>query len=284
VHVGRAARKIGLSQPAASHALKRLRGLLSDPVLVRVGTRMELTPRAARLRESVSETLWRVQALLETDSFDPASSSRQFSVMMQDHVGHLIVPPLVGRLHANAPLIRFTFLPWQSPSSLRLQRTQAIDLVISCSTGEIPGFQREELFGDSEITVLRQGHPTASRMQSLGSFLKAKHVAVVGLGITEDPVDTWLRQEGFARQIALRVPSYLQALQAVAQSNLVAFVPKRLAHSLAKQLSLVLVPSPINPGQYIEYIHYPRRAVQDPGSIWLRNAVLKVGKDLGPLS
>ena len=284
VHVGRAARKIGLSQPATSHALKRLRTLLSDPVLVRVGTRMELTPRAAGLRESVAETLLRVQALLLADSFDPARSSREFSVMMQDHVAHLIVPALMNRLHSNAPSIRVTVLPWQSPASLRPERVQSMDLVISCSTSDIAGFQREKLFGDSEVTVVRKGHPSASRMSSLSCFLNAAHVAVVGLGITEDPADAWLRQEGFARQIALCVPSYLQALQAVAQSNLVAFVPKRLAQSLAKQLSLVLVPPPINPGEYIEYIHYPRRAVQDPASIWLRNLVLKVGEDLEPLS
>jgi DNA-binding transcriptional LysR family regulator len=90
-HVGRAARKIGLSQPAASHALKRLRDLLSDPLLVRVGSRMELTPRAIALRESLAETLQRVQTFLVADSFDPARSSRRFAIMMQDHVAHLIV-------------------------------------------------------------------------------------------------------------------------------------------------------------------------------------------------
>src|SRR6266699_6680649 len=74
-HVGRAARKIGLSQPAASHALKRLRELLADPLLVRVGTRMELTPRATGLRESLTEALQRVETLLIADSFDPARSS-----------------------------------------------------------------------------------------------------------------------------------------------------------------------------------------------------------------
>src|SRR5712691_3472067 len=85
-HVGRAARKIGLSQPAASHALNRLRELFADPLMVRAGSRMELTPRAIILREPVAETLQRVQTLLVADSFEPASSSRRFSIMMQDHI------------------------------------------------------------------------------------------------------------------------------------------------------------------------------------------------------
>src|SRR5690242_1906498 len=97
-HVGRAARRLGLSQPATSHALNRLRDLLGDPLLVRVGGRMELTPRASGLRTSLAETLQRVQALLAADAFDPATSVRRFSVMMQDHVAHLVVPPLVQRV------------------------------------------------------------------------------------------------------------------------------------------------------------------------------------------
>jgi DNA-binding transcriptional LysR family regulator len=279
-HVGRAARKIGLSQPATSHALKRLRELLSDPLLVRVGSRMELTPRAIGLREPLAETLQRVQSLLVADSFEPGSSSRRFSVMMQDHVAHLLVPALVKRVHSSAPGVRLDALPWQSPASVRLERLRSIDLLISCTTNEIAGFQRETLFTDTEVTVVRKGYPSRSRMNSLKAFLNARHVAVVGRGLTEDPVDTWLRQEGLARQIVLRVPSYLQALQTVAQSDLVAFVPKRLAASLAHPLSLDVLPPPMDPGEYQEGLFYPRRAFQDPASIWLRKLVLEIGKQL----
>jgi DNA-binding transcriptional LysR family regulator len=279
-HVGRAARKIGRSQPATSHALKRLRDLLSDPLLVRVGSRMELTPRAIGLREPLAETLQRVQSLLVADSFEPGSSSRRFSVMMQDHVAHLLVPALVKRVHSSAPGVRLDALPWQSPASARLERLRSIDLFISCTTNEMAGFQRETLFTDTEVTVVRKGHGSGSRMNRLKAFLNARHVAVVGRGLTEDPVDTWLRQEGLARKIVLRVPSYVQALQAVAQSDLVAFIPKRLADSLAQPLSLEVLAPPLDPGEYQEGLFYPRRAFQDPASIWLRKLVLEIGKQL----
>ena len=279
-HVGRAARKIGRSQPATSHALKRLRDLLSDPLLVRVGSRMELTPRAIGLREPLAETLQRVQRLLVADSFEPGSSSRRFSVMMQDHVAHLLVPALVKRVHSSAPGVRLDALPWQSPASVRLERLRSMDLFISCTTNEIAGFHRETLFTDTEVTVVRKGYPCGSRMNGLKAFLDARHVAVVGRGLTEDPVDTWLRQEGLARKIVLRVPSYVQALQAVAQSDLVAFIPKRLADSLAQPLSLDVLPPPMDPGEYQEGLFYPRRAFQDPASIWLRKLVLELGKQL----
>lgn len=279
-HVGRAARKIGLSQPAASHALKRLRQLLNDPLLVRTGSRMELTPRATSLRESLAETLQRVQTLLLADSFDPATSSRHFSIMMQDHIAHLIVPELVKRVRSEAPAISLNVLPWQSPVSMRLEQLRSIDLLFSCVEHELSGFQRETLFTDTEVTVVRKGHPSASKMKNLRTFLSSRHVAVVGRGLMQDPVDNWLQQEGLARQVVLRVPSYLQALQSVVETDLVAFVPKRLAESQARLLSLAMVPPPINPGTYEEYLFHPCGAAQDPALIWLRKLALEIGKPL----
>jgi DNA-binding transcriptional LysR family regulator len=190
------------------------------------------------------------------------------------------VPALVNRLHSTAPGVRLDVLPWQSPASMKLERFRSIDLLISCSQNEIAGFERQTLFTDTEVTVVRKRHPLVSRMRNLKTFLNARHVAVVGKGLSEDPVDSWLRQEGLARQIVLRVPSYLQALQAVAQADLAAFVPRRLAESLARPLSLAVLQPPIDPGQYQEYLFYPRRTAQDPASIWLRKLALQIGKDL----
>jgi DNA-binding transcriptional LysR family regulator len=275
VHVGRAARKIGLSQPAVSHALNRLRELFADPLLVRVGSRMELTPRAAGLQEPLVEALQKVQSLLVADSFEPGRSSRRFSVMMPDHIAHLFVPALVNRVRSDAPGVRLAVLQWQSPASLKIDRVRSIDLLISCSTTEIAGFQKEPLFTDTEVTVVRKEHPSASRMKYLKTFLNSSHVAVVGRGL-----DSWLQQERLARQIGLRVSSYLQALQVVARADLIAFVPKRLAESLAGPLSLAVLPPAIDPGKYREYLFYPRRAVQDPGSAWLRKLTLEIGEQL----
>jgi len=214
-------------------------------------------------------------------SFEPATSSRQFSLMMHDHVAHLMVPALVKRVHGQAPAVKLNVVPWQSPASVKPERLSSIDLLISCSVSEIAGFQRETLFTDTEVTVLRKGHPSASRMKNLRTFLNSRHVAVVGRGLTEDPVDRWLRQERLTRQIAVWVPSYLQALQAVAQTDLVAFVPRRLAESSAKQLSLAMLPPPIDPGEYHEYLFHPIRAAQDSASIWLRKLALEIGDLLG---
>jgi DNA-binding transcriptional LysR family regulator len=277
-HVGRAARRIGRSQPAVSHALMRLRELLGDPLLVRTGARMELTPRALGLKESLPETLERVQHLLAAESFQPATSSRQFKIALHDHLADLFVPDLIKRMHAEAPQARLDVLPWQSPVAMKPARLRSIDFFISCSTDELPGFDRSALFTDTESIVIRRGHPRASRMRSLPSFLDARHVAVVGRGRTQDPVDIWLREEGLERRIALVVPSYLQALHAVSTTDLVAFVPTRLAQLLAPRMSLAVLPPPIDPGTYQEFLFYPRRRQRDPASLWLRELVTQIGK------
>jgi DNA-binding transcriptional LysR family regulator len=273
-HVGRAARRLGLSQPATTHALNRLRDLLGDPLLVRVGGRMELTPRANGMRAPLAEALQRVQTLLAADSFVPATSVRHFALMMQDHIAHLVVSPLVRRLHAEAPGVRLNVLPWQSPASMRPELLRGIDLIISC-IDTIPGLERQTLFTDIEVTVVRRGHPAAARLTRLDTFLDVQHIAVAGRGLTEDPVDAWLRQKDLARRIGLRVPSYVQALQAVAESDLVAFVPRRLAESLANPLALTLVRPPASLGteSYPEHLFHPRHTTHDPAAIWLRTLV-----------
>jgi DNA-binding transcriptional LysR family regulator len=241
---------------------------------------MELTPRATGLRESLAQTLEQIQTVLVADSFEPKRSSRRFSVMMQDHIAHIVVPALINRVHSEGPCVTVDVLPWQNPASMKPERLRSIDLLISCSMNELAGFQRETLFTDTEVTVIRKGHQSASRIKDLKGFLSSRHVAVVGRGLREDPVDSWLQQQGLVRHVVLRVPSYVQALQAVAQADLVAFVPKRLAESLARPLSLAVLPPPLDPGEYQEYLCYPRRAAQDAASIWLRKLTLETAEDL----
>jgi DNA-binding transcriptional LysR family regulator len=163
---------------------------------------------------------------------------------------------------------------------MKPERVRSIDLCISCSTDELPGFDRLSLFSDTESVVVRQGHPCANRLKSLQAFLRSSHVAVVGQGRTEDPVDTWLRDERIERRVVLIVPSYLQALHAVATTDLVALVPTRLSQALAGRLSLSVLRPPIDPGEYTEFLFYPRRRQNDPASLWLREIVIEIGKRL----
>src|SRR5947209_16706518 len=112
-NVSRAAMRIGLSQPAASHALQRLREVIGDPLLVRVGARMELTPRAQGLRGPLAQTLDQVRGLFIRDDFDAASSERQFRLMMPDLAVELLMPPLMAKITRAAPNVRIDVVAWR---------------------------------------------------------------------------------------------------------------------------------------------------------------------------
>jgi DNA-binding transcriptional LysR family regulator len=269
--VSRAAMRIGLSQPAASHALQRLRDLLGDPLLVRVGARMELTPRAQALDQ--------VRGLFVSDDFDAARSERQFRLMMPDLAVELLMPPLMKKLDAAAPGVRIDVVPWRGPAIFTAEFARTIDLVISIGDA-FKGFHRQLLYTDSDALAVRRGHPVGAKLKRREAFLNARHVAVVIRGQNADLIDTWLLNKGVRRQIALVVPGYIEALHVVARSDLVAFVPRRLIAALAKPLSLTAIAPPLDPGIDEQFMFTPTRAQMDPGSIWLRKLMLDVGRGL----
>jgi DNA-binding transcriptional LysR family regulator len=279
--VSRAAMRIGLSQPAASHALQRLRDLIGDPLLVRTGARMELTPRAQGLRGPLAQALEQVRTLFTRDEFDATRSERHFRLMMPDLAVELLMPPLMEKVTKLAPNVTIDVVPWRGPAIFTAEFARTIDIVISIGDA-FRGFHRQRLYTDSDALAVRRGHPVGTRLKKRETFLAARHVAVVIRGQREDLIDPWLRGKGVERRIALVVPGYIEALHVTARTDLVAFVPRRLIAALAKQLSLQTITPPFDPGIDEQYLFYPTRAQMDPGSIWLRNLVLGIGREMEP--
>jgi DNA-binding transcriptional LysR family regulator len=278
-NVSRAAMRVGLSQPAMSHALQRLRDIFSDPLLVRTGARMELTPRAQALRGPLAQALDQVRGLFISDDFDAARSERRFRLMMPDLAVELLVPPLMEKVGAAAPNIQLDIVPWRGPAIFTAEFARTIDMVISIGNA-FKAFHRQLLYTDRDALAVRRGHPVAAKLSKRDAFLKASHVAVVIRGNNEDLIDSWLRTKNIERPIALTVPGYIEALHVVARTDLVAFVPGRLIAALAKPLSLVTVTPPLDPGVDEQFMFYPTRAQFDPGSIWLRTLMLQTGREL----
>jgi DNA-binding transcriptional LysR family regulator len=278
-NVSRAAMRIGLSQPAASHALQRLRDLIGDPLLVRTGARMELTPRAQALRGPLAQALDQVRALFVPDGFDASTSERQFRLMMPDLAVELLMPPLMAKITKIAPNVRIDVVPWRGPAIFTAEFARTIDLVISIGNA-FSGFHRQLLYTDSDALAVRRGHPVGAKLKRREIFLDARHVAVVIRGQSQDLIDTWLRAKGIERRIALVVSGYLEALHVTARTDLVAFVPRRLISALSKQLSLSSVAPPLDPGIDEQFMFYPTRAQMDPGSVWLRNIMLGIGREM----
>jgi DNA-binding transcriptional LysR family regulator len=279
-HVGHAGRRIGLSQPAASHALGRLRELLGDPLLVRVGSRMELTARAQALHAPLARALEHVRELFSTDPFDPATSTRRFVLMMPDLVIETIMPSLLARVSAQAPQVRLDIVPWRDPLTMAEPLARSLDVAICCAADGLTGFHRQRLYTDTDVLAVRRGHPIGAGLSRLDRFLDARHVAVVGTDRAADYIDVWLREIGIERRIALTVPSYLQALRVAAQTDLVAFVPSRIVAALSGPLALQAIRPPADPGVDVQIMAFPRRAHADPASIWLRSLIAAIAERL----
>ncbi len=277
--VSRAAMRIGLSQPATSHALQRLRDMIGDPLLVRTGARMELTPRAQALRAPLAQTLDQVRGLFTPDEFDASQSERHFRLMMPDLAVELLVPPLMEKVTRLAPGVTIDVVPWRGPAIFTAEFARTIDLVISIGDA-FKGFHRQRLYIDSDALAVRRNHPVGVKLRKREAFISARHVAVVIRGQNEDLIDRWLHTKGIERRIALVVPGYIEALHVAARTDLVAFVPRRLITALSKQLSLKTVTPPLDPGIDEQHLFYPTRAQFDPGSIWLRKLMLETGREL----
>jgi DNA-binding transcriptional LysR family regulator len=278
-NVSRAAMRIGLSQPAASHALQRLRDLIGDPLLVRTGARMELTPCALGLRAPLAQALDQVRSLFVSDAFDAARSERQFRLMMPDLAVELLMPPLMEKITQAAPNVRTDVVPWRGPSIFTAEFARTIDLVISIGNA-FKGFHRQLLYTGSDALAVRRGHNIGVKLKRRDAFLDARHVAVIIRGQNEDLIDGWLQSKGIERKIALVVPGYLEALHVAARTDLVAFVPRRLISALSRQLSLATIAPPLDPGIDEQFMFYPTRAQMDPASIWLRRLMLQTGREL----
>lgn len=279
-NVGRAALRLRLSQPAASHALKRLREALGDPILVRNGLRMELTPRAQALREPLRLALDQMRSLFAGESFNPAQSARHFRLLFPDLVVELMLPRIMNKIAKQAPRVAIEVAPWRGPDGMTAEFARSLDLITSFAADAYKGFRRLTLYKDSDAVAVRKGHPLGKGLSKHETFFMARHVAVAGRGQREDIIDFWLRGKGLERHVVLTVPTYVEALHVVSRSDLVAFVPRRLIASLRKPLSLVAIDPPVDPGTDEQFLFYPARAQTEPGSVWLRTLVMETAREM----
>jgi len=162
--VGHAANRVSLSQPAMSHALKRLRGLLDDPLLVRAGARMQLTARAEALRFPLQNALSQVRALLIGEGFEPRRSVRTFRLFVADNASDLLLPPLLKKLEDEAPNVCIRVQPWHHNTTDPFEFARLVDVAIACVPNRFKGFYHQRLFTDRDGCAVRRGHAIADRI------------------------------------------------------------------------------------------------------------------------
>jgi DNA-binding transcriptional LysR family regulator len=272
--VTRAAEAIGLSQPAMSAAVGRLRVLFVDPLFVRSGAEMKPTARAAELADPVRRALDTVRNdILRRPGFDPATVQATFTIITPD-IGEVnFLPSLLERFEHEAPQARLRAI-----SRPRQAAAQALESGEgNVAVGYFPdlaqaGFLHQKLFDNPHVCIVRRDHPQIGRRVSLKQYLRASHAVVAPDG-REHVFEQFLRKRGLQRTVRLELSHFMSLLPVIENSDLIATVPRDLADVCTRYSQVRLVEVPIKAPVIAVHQYWHRRSHQDAANVWLRSLI-----------
>ena len=289
--VAGAARRLGLSASAMSRTLTRLREATGDPLLVRAGRRMVLTPHAEALRQRTQSAVHEARAVLRpsTTEADFSTLQRTFTIRANDGFVEALGAALIAAVTATAPHVCLRFAPKLEKTAAHL-RDGSADLEIGVLGEMGPEVRVQALFRDRFVGVVRQGHPLAmEREVTAERYTAFGHVVALRRGRTSGPVDEALAALGLQRTVVAVVPSFPAALAVARASDLIALVPASL---LGKQIESQAWSAsatahafelPVKTGEItVSQMWHPRLEV-DPVHRWLRQLTLTVCRERLPL-
>lgn len=268
-HVSRAARRVGLTQPAMSHALRRLRTLLGDELLVRGAGGYVLTPRAERLQRRLAGLVPELEQLFAEEAFDPAAAAETFAVAGTDYAAAVFGPRLARDVLRASPGSSLRFGGWHEGVFDDLVHGR-LDLVFYGS--ELPAGLRSEVLFEERFACVVAGDDRRERL-SLADYLACSHVSVEITGGEQAVIDRRLDALGRPRRVALRVPYHLVAAAVVPGTPLVATLPVRLLEQYGVPPGLRSVPAPEEIEDMTYAMAWHPRLDGDLARSWLRSVV-----------
>jgi len=288
-HVGRAADRLNLTASAVSHGLGRLRRLLNDPLFLRTPKGVVPTARATELASLIADVLSRTRSILSTAApFDPATSTRRFTIGAPDGSSSVFLPALLAKLRQAAPGVDISLrqlMPMQGePSPERAWRSVFAELeagamdVAVIPLDETPvRFHSRTLYEEDFVIAARAGHPFAEA-PTLERYCSALHLLVSATGDPEGFVDTALTVEGYSRRIALTAPNFTFALAIIAETDLISAVPRRFAAMHAARFGIVGVDSPLPLRRFRLNAVASKAAMMEAGVAWLFDLLSEDGQ------
>jgi DNA-binding transcriptional LysR family regulator len=269
-NVTRAAEEVGLSQPAMSRALGRLRDLQCDPLLVRTRAGYALTPHAQAIQPRVAEAIATLLEVFRPLAFDPAQARRTVRLAGADTHTILILPGLMARLGAEAPAVDLRVEPYRPDTLARIESGE-LDLTFALTGTPLPPGAYSEVVGTDRLALaMRRGHPAAERAWRLADYAAFDHVGVALTGDGQSEIDARLASHGVARRIALVTPHFTAALATVAATDMVTTISRALARRFAPSLGLVLKDPPFEAPPLETTLVSSHWRAADPLLAWIR--------------
>lgn len=279
--ISRAADVLHLSQPAVSHALRRLRQAYDDELFVRQGRQMFPTPRARQIRPVVQQALGAVQTTLRPESrFDAAHANHSFTLGMRDLVEALVVPDLAACFQQHAPQVR-----WSTRQVPRREMelelgAGRLDLAFDVLLPLGPRVRQCRLLADQYVVLARKQHPQLRRGLSLSRYLSAQHIAVSSRSSGPAIEDFELSRLGHQRDVVMRCQHFFVARQTVAQTDLLLTLPRRYAAQAGFAQGLRIHPMPIDLPPLAVHLYWHESQEDDPANRWLREQVVAIAGQL----
>jgi DNA-binding transcriptional LysR family regulator len=279
-HVGRAAEALNLTASAVSHGLKRLRLLLDDPLFLKTPRGVVPTQRAEDLAPGIADVLARVRNIIaSSEPFDPAGSNRRFLIGAPDGISSVLLPPLLAELARQSPGVDIglrQLLPKEGEATLALAwrdsllalEGRAMDVAI-LPLHEVPArFLSVDLFSEDFVIAARRDHPYLRR-PGLEHYRAQQHLVVSHAGDPRGFIDVMLESQGLSRRVALTVPNFMFALAALAETDLIAALPRRFVEMHGSRFGVRSVPPPVDLTPYAISLIVPHVAMMDAGIAWL---------------
>lgn len=277
----RAGRQLKLTQPAMSHALKRLRELLKDPLFIREGANMVPTPFSRNMINDVRQALQILEVnLYENRNFDPAHTRRNFQLGFWELMEAMILPKLTTVLAEAAPEISITTLRVKRREIEMELASGALDMALDVPINMSDSIRHKPLFSDRVVVVARDGHPVIGRELDLETYLSQDHILVSSRRFGPSLVDAELNRKGKKRQINLRCQNYFAACRVVSETNMLLTMPEHYAEMLNGRFGNRLYPFPLKSLQTLDiHMYWHESADNDPPNRWLREQITKVAED-----
>jgi DNA-binding transcriptional LysR family regulator len=277
-NISRSGERLHLSQSGMSTALGRLREYFADPLLVRIGRQMVLTPLAESLADPVHDVVLQVQAIIDhTPAFDPARSERNITIMVSDYVATTFLPQLLQRVHAEAPRIVVDLVSQEDHVHGPLARGE-IDFLIIPEQFASPDHPSQRLFSDTYVCIAWSENSTIGDHLDLDTYMAAGHV-VTRFGETRKPtIESWL-VDRFQQQrlVEVSVMNFSTVPFYVIGTQRIATVHARLAKLYSQSMPLRIYPAPFEAPRVVEVVQWHRYSDKHPATVWLRSLMREHG-------
>jgi DNA-binding transcriptional LysR family regulator len=277
----RAGRQLKLTQPAMSHALKRLRELLKDPLFIREGANMVPTPFSRNMINDVRQALQILELnLYEDRNFDPAHTRRNFQLGFWEIMESTILPRLASLMAKAAPEMSITTLRVKRREIETELAAGTLDLALDIPINMSDSIRQAPLFSDRVVVMARAGHPAIGEELDLDTYLKQDHILVSSRRLGPSLVDAELNRKGRKRRIVLRCQHYFAACRVVSETDMLLTIPEHHAQLLNSRFNHRLYPFPLKSLQQLEiHMYWHESAENDPPNRWLREQIRKVVND-----